>query len=61
MYHMCLLYSFAVYWVTIYIGYHIFNCSYVGRPVAASTATGSKAQHLKELAAFLEDATRIDS
>ncbi|KAJ8955572.1 hypothetical protein NQ318_001402 [Aromia moschata] len=33
--------------------------SYVGRPVAASTATGSKAQHLKELAAFLEDATRL--
>ncbi|XP_018575609.1 2-oxoglutarate dehydrogenase, mitochondrial isoform X3 [Anoplophora glabripennis] len=33
--------------------------SYVGRPVAASTATGSKAQYLKELAALLEDATRL--
>ncbi|XP_019874476.2 2-oxoglutarate dehydrogenase complex component E1 isoform X2 [Aethina tumida] len=33
--------------------------SYVGRPVAASTATGSKAQHLKELATLLDDAARL--
>ncbi|KAL1490498.1 hypothetical protein ABEB36_013182 [Hypothenemus hampei] len=33
--------------------------SYVGRPVAASTATGSKAQHLKELKNLLDDATRL--
>nr|XP_023025434.1 2-oxoglutarate dehydrogenase, mitochondrial-like isoform X2 [Leptinotarsa decemlineata] len=33
--------------------------SYIGRPVAASTATGSKNQHLKELANLFEDATRL--
>ncbi|XP_066260731.1 2-oxoglutarate dehydrogenase complex component E1 isoform X1 [Euwallacea similis] len=33
--------------------------SYIGRPVAASTATGSKAQHLKELKNLLDDATRL--
>ncbi|XP_060516613.1 2-oxoglutarate dehydrogenase complex component E1 isoform X5 [Cylas formicarius] len=32
---------------------------YIGRPVAASTATGSKAQHLKELKNLLDDATRL--
>ncbi|XP_074031006.1 2-oxoglutarate dehydrogenase complex component E1 isoform X5 [Leptinotarsa decemlineata] len=32
---------------------------YIGRPVAASTATGSKNQHLKELANLFEDATRL--
>ncbi|XP_056632149.1 2-oxoglutarate dehydrogenase complex component E1 isoform X6 [Diorhabda carinulata] len=33
--------------------------SYVGRPCAASTATGSKNQHLKEVAQLLADATRL--
>uniref|UniRef100_A0A1B0GI66 2-oxoglutarate dehydrogenase complex component E1 n=2 Tax=Lutzomyia longipalpis TaxID=7200 RepID=A0A1B0GI66_LUTLO len=33
--------------------------SYCGRPTAASTATGSKAQHNKELAHFLEDAMAL--
>lgn len=37
------------------------NCfsSYIGRPTAASPATGSKAQHLKELANLLDDAMAI--
>ncbi|CAG9826253.1 unnamed protein product [Diabrotica balteata] len=33
--------------------------SYIGRPCAASTATGSKNQHLKEVAQLLADATRL--
>ncbi|XP_050515145.1 2-oxoglutarate dehydrogenase complex component E1 isoform X1 [Diabrotica virgifera virgifera] len=33
--------------------------SYVGRPCAASTATGSKNAHLKEVAQLLADATRL--
>ncbi|KAF5288848.1 hypothetical protein FQA39_LY03727 [Lamprigera yunnana] len=33
--------------------------SYVGRPVSASTATGSRAQHFKELKNLLEEATRL--
>ncbi|XP_050306618.1 2-oxoglutarate dehydrogenase complex component E1 isoform X2 [Anthonomus grandis grandis] len=33
--------------------------SYIGRPVSSSTATGSKAQHLKELKNLLDDATRL--
>ncbi|KAL0266421.1 UNVERIFIED_CONTAM: hypothetical protein PYX00_008957 [Menopon gallinae] len=33
--------------------------SYSGRPTAASPATGSKPQHLKELAAFLEDSISV--
>ncbi|CAH1183427.1 unnamed protein product [Phaedon cochleariae] len=33
--------------------------SYIGRAVAASTATGSKNQHLKELANLVEEALRI--
>ncbi|XP_973425.2 2-oxoglutarate dehydrogenase complex component E1 isoform X2 [Tribolium castaneum] len=33
--------------------------SYVGRPTAASPATGSKAQHLKELANLLDDAMAL--
>ncbi|XP_031346025.1 2-oxoglutarate dehydrogenase, mitochondrial isoform X3 [Photinus pyralis] len=33
--------------------------SYAGRPVSASTATGSRAQHLKELSSLLEDAMRL--
>ncbi|KAK3926156.1 2-oxoglutarate dehydrogenase, mitochondrial [Frankliniella fusca] len=33
--------------------------TYCGRPTAASPATGSKAQHLKELNALLEDATSV--
>lgn len=33
--------------------------SYIGRPTAASTATGSKAQHTKELNALLTDATSL--
>nr|CAH7749841.1 unnamed protein product [Callosobruchus chinensis] len=37
-------------------GRHI---SYIGRPVAASTATGSKVQYQKELKAFLDDATSL--
>lgn len=32
---------------------------YVGRPVSASTATGSRAQHFKELNNLLEEATRL--
>ncbi|XP_050306622.1 2-oxoglutarate dehydrogenase complex component E1 isoform X6 [Anthonomus grandis grandis] len=32
---------------------------YIGRPVSSSTATGSKAQHLKELKNLLDDATRL--
>ncbi|XP_055707322.1 2-oxoglutarate dehydrogenase complex component E1 isoform X4 [Phlebotomus papatasi] len=35
------------------------DVSYCGRPTAASTATGSKAQHNKELAHFLEDAMAV--
>uniref|UniRef100_A0A6B2ED08 2-oxoglutarate dehydrogenase complex component E1 n=1 Tax=Phlebotomus kandelakii TaxID=1109342 RepID=A0A6B2ED08_9DIPT len=35
------------------------DISYCGRPTAASTATGSKAQHNKELAHFLEDAMAL--
>ncbi|CRK95808.1 CLUMA_CG009261, isoform C, partial [Clunio marinus] len=37
----------------------IRTISYVGRVTAASTATGSKAQHTKELNALLNDATSI--
>ncbi|XP_045472665.1 2-oxoglutarate dehydrogenase, mitochondrial isoform X3 [Harmonia axyridis] len=33
--------------------------SYVGRPTAPSTATGSKAQHLKELSSLLEGAMEL--
>ncbi|CAH0557921.1 unnamed protein product [Brassicogethes aeneus] len=32
---------------------------YIGRPVAASTATGSKAQHLKELGTLIDDFSRL--
>ncbi|XP_065163792.1 2-oxoglutarate dehydrogenase complex component E1 isoform X3 [Atheta coriaria] len=32
---------------------------YIGRPTAASPATGSKAQHLKEVASLLDDATHL--
>nr|CAH7749844.1 unnamed protein product [Callosobruchus chinensis] len=35
------------------------HISYIGRPVAASTATGSKVQYQKELKAFLDDATSL--
>ncbi|XP_034239296.1 2-oxoglutarate dehydrogenase, mitochondrial isoform X2 [Thrips palmi] len=38
---------------------NIRTISYCGRPTAASPATGSKAQHLKELNALLEDATSV--
>ncbi|XP_026293460.1 2-oxoglutarate dehydrogenase complex component E1 isoform X2 [Frankliniella occidentalis] len=38
---------------------NVRTISYCGRPTAASPATGSKAQHLKELNALLEDATGI--
>ena len=34
----------------------IFSCRYVGRNVSASPATGSKRQHLKEVAQLVEDA-----
>lgn len=37
----------------------VYCYSYAGRPVSASTATGSKAQHLKELSHLLEDAMRL--
>lgn len=33
--------------------------SYIGRPTAASPATGSKVQHLKEQANLLDDATTL--
>lgn len=33
--------------------------SYAGRPTAASPATGSKMQHLRELAALLDDALAV--
>ncbi|KAH1013388.1 hypothetical protein HUJ04_002382 [Dendroctonus ponderosae] len=33
--------------------------SYIGRAVASSTATGSKAAHLKELKSLLDDTTRL--
>uniref|UniRef100_A0A1B0G1X4 2-oxoglutarate dehydrogenase, mitochondrial n=1 Tax=Glossina morsitans morsitans TaxID=37546 RepID=A0A1B0G1X4_GLOMM len=33
--------------------------SYIGRPCGASTATGSKAQHIRELNAFLTDAMKL--
>ncbi|XP_050540620.1 2-oxoglutarate dehydrogenase complex component E1 isoform X3 [Daktulosphaira vitifoliae] len=35
------------------------NINYAGRPTAASAATGSKMQHLKELAALLEESFAI--
>ena len=35
------------------------NVIYIGRPVSASTATGSKAQHLKELNQLLADALTL--
>lgn len=38
---------------------HSREISYVGRSVSASTATGSKAQHNKELASLLEQALSI--
>lgn len=37
----------------------IFIYSYIGRPTAASPATGSKVQHLKEQANILEDAMAL--
>jgi 2-oxoglutarate dehydrogenase complex dehydrogenase (E1) component-like enzyme len=33
--------------------------SYIGRPCAASTATGSKAQHIKELNNLVTEATSL--
>lgn len=54
-----LLITFSFVFVVFYQSFS-FCYSYIGRPVAASTATGSKAQHLKELASFLGEATRID-
>jgi len=33
--------------------------SYAGRPTAASPATGSKMQHLRELKALLDDAMAV--
>lgn len=36
-----------------------FCYSYIGRAVAASTATGSKAQHIKENQQLFDDITRI--
>uniref|UniRef100_A0A6M2DTF2 2-oxoglutarate dehydrogenase, mitochondrial n=1 Tax=Xenopsylla cheopis TaxID=163159 RepID=A0A6M2DTF2_XENCH len=38
---------------------HTRTISYVGRAVSASTATGSKAQHLKELAQYLSEAMSL--
>jgi len=37
---------------------HLFF-SYAGRPTAASPATGSKMQHLRELKALLDDAMGV--
>jgi 2-oxoglutarate dehydrogenase complex dehydrogenase (E1) component-like enzyme len=37
----------------------IYFFSYAGRPTAASPATGSKMQHLRELTALLEDAMAV--
>lgn len=37
---------------------HLFF-SYAGRPTAASPATGSKMQHLRELKALLDDAMAV--
>jgi len=36
------------------------NC-YAGRPTAASTATGSKAMHLKELKNLMDNAMNVDN
>lgn len=54
------LFSLILLFSVAYFIFYLFFFSYVGRPVAASTATGSKVQHLKELSQLLEDATRID-
>jgi len=35
------------------------DVNYIGRPTAASPATGSKAAHLKEVSNLLEDATHL--
>ena len=47
----------------ISVNYEIINdfliFSYAGRPTAASPATGSKAQHLKELAALMDDSLSL--
>ena len=40
------------------IKFHLFF-SYAGRPTAASPATGSKMQHLRELKALLDDAMAV--
>lgn len=39
--------------------FHLFYFRYAGRPIAASTATGTKVQHLKELSDFLDEATTL--
>lgn len=36
-----------------------FFYSYAGRPTGASTATGSKMQHLRELKAFLDESFAV--
>ncbi|KAL9905480.1 2-oxoglutarate dehydrogenase-like, mitochondrial isoform 3-T5 [Glossina fuscipes fuscipes] len=38
---------------------HSKDVGYIGRPCGASTATGSKAQHIRELNAFLTDAMKL--
>lgn len=38
----------------------LFCFSYAGRPCAASPATGSKMQHLKELAHLTDDALNVN-
>ncbi|XP_061396186.1 2-oxoglutarate dehydrogenase complex component E1-like isoform X3 [Musca vetustissima] len=38
---------------------HSKDITYAGRPCGASTATGSKAQHIRELNALLNDAIRV--
>jgi len=41
------------------VNYCIYFYSYAGRPTAASSATGSKMQHLKELKALLDQSFTI--
>ncbi|MEX6508314.1 2-oxoglutarate dehydrogenase E1 component [Jiella sp. M17.18] len=43
-------------WVLDHIGAETRRVRYTGRPASASTAAGTMANHLKQLAAFLEDA-----
>jgi len=43
-------------WVLVHIGAKKTSVRYVGRPAAASPATGQMSKHLEQLAAFLADA-----